>query len=110
VSINDLVKEEANRQVDTAIEDIPADRKKYGSPLGKTILQYKDLSDFLLGYEFGYIIGYIIGVCMLYYNNQVKQSGREGITEEEDRQVTRDIETVIVDRLPEIRQVISRTS
>lgn len=54
--------------------------------------------------------GYIIGVCMLYYNNQVKQSGREGITEEEDRQVTRDIETVIVDRLPEIRQAISRTS
>jgi hypothetical protein len=106
VSINDLVKEEANRQVDSAIEDIPTDRKKYGSSLGKTILQYKDLSDFLLGYEFGYIIG----VCMLYYNNQVKQSGREGITEEEDRQVTRDIETVIVDRLPEIRQAISRTS
>jgi len=51
VSINDLVKEEANRQVDSAIEDIPIDRKKYGSPLGKTILQYKDLSDFLLGYE-----------------------------------------------------------
>ena len=39
--------------------------------------------------------------------NQVKQSGRR-VSEEEARQVTNDISSIIVDRLPEIQQAILR--
>ena len=63
--------------------------------------QYANLIDFLLGYEFGYIIS----ASMRYYKNQV--NGRV-VTEEEDMQIRTDIETIIHDRLPEIRQAMSR--
>ena len=43
-----------------------------------------------------------------YYQNQVEQSGR-GVTKEEVRQATNEISSIIVDRLPEIRQAILRT-
>jgi hypothetical protein len=42
---------------------------------------------------------------MRYYKNQV--NGRV-VTEEEDMQIRTDIETIIHDRLPEIRQAMSR--
>lgn len=101
MSINDLVKEEVHRQIDTAIEGIPFDRITFGSPMRRLRYQYANLIDFLLGYEFGYIIS----ASMRYYKNQV--NGRV-VTKEEDMQIRTDIETIIHDRLPEIRQAMSR--
>ena len=103
MSLNDLVKEEAQRQIDIAIEQIPSDRSRLGTPIAESRFQYKDLSDFLLGFEYGHITG----ICSWYYRNQVEQSGRR-VSEEEARQVTNDISSIIVDRLPEIRQAILR--
>ena len=103
MSINDLVKEEAQRQIDIAIEQIPSDRSRLGTPIAESRFQYKDISDFLLGFEYGHITG----ICSWYYRNQVEQSGRR-VSEEEARQVTNDISSIIVDRLPEIQQAILR--
>jgi hypothetical protein len=100
VSINDLVKEEAQRQIDLAIEEIPSDSIR----LARSRFQYKNLSDFLLGFEYGHITG----MCACYYQNQVEQSGR-GVTKGEVRQATNEISSIIVDRFPEIRQAILRT-
>jgi hypothetical protein len=104
VSINDLVKEEAQRQIDLAIEEIPSDKSRLSTPIARSRFQYKDISDFLLGFEYEHITG----MCACYYQNQVEQSGR-GVTKEEVRQVTNEISSIIVDRLPEIRQAILRT-
>jgi hypothetical protein len=104
VSINDLVKEEAQRQIDLAIEEIPSDRSRLSTPIARSRFQYKNISDFLLGFEYGHITG----MCACYYHNQVEQSGR-GVMKEEVRQVTNEISSIIVDRLPEIRQAILRT-
>jgi hypothetical protein len=104
VSINDLVKEEAQRQIDRAIEEIPSDRSRLSTPIARSRFQYKNISDFLLGFEYGHITG----MCARYYQNQVEQSGR-GVMKEEVRQVTNEISSIIVDRLPEIRQAILRT-
>jgi hypothetical protein len=103
MSINDLVKEEVNRQIDVAIGDIPHDKSRLSTPIAKSRFQYKEISDFLLGYEFGHITG----LCIWYYKEQVVQSGR-GVTEEEIRQMINEINAIIVDRLPEIRQAILR--
>jgi hypothetical protein len=104
VSINDLVKEEAQRQIDLAIEEIPSDRSRLSTPIARSRFQYKNISDFLLGFEYGHITG----MCACYYQDQVEQSGR-GVMKEEVRQVTNEISSIIVDRLPEIRQAILRT-
>ena len=104
MSINDQVKEEVQRQIDIAIEEIPYEKKRWSKSTAKLRLQYKNISDFLLGFEYGHITG----MCACYYQNQVEQSGR-GVTKEEVRQVTNEISSIIVDRLPEIRQAILRT-
>jgi hypothetical protein len=101
VSINDLVKEEAQRQIDLVIEEIPFDASAFSSPIAKARLLYKDIDDFLLGFEYGHISE----ACTWYYRDQVEQTGR-GVTEAE--QVTKDVRSVIQDRLPEIRRSILR--
>ena len=65
MSINDLVKEEAQRQIDLAIEEIPSD----SSRLARSRFQYKNLSDFLLGFEYGHITG----MYACYYHEHSKQ-------------------------------------
>jgi hypothetical protein len=62
VSINDLVKEEAQRQIDLAIEEIPSDRNRLSTPIARSRFQYKNISDFLLGFEYGHITR---DVCVL---------------------------------------------
>ena len=104
MSINDLVKEEAQRQIDLAIEEIPSDSIRLSTPIARSRFQYKDISDFLLRFEYGHITG----MCACYYQNQVEQSGR-GVTKGEVRQATNEISSIIVDRFPEIRQAILRT-
>ncbi len=104
VSINDLVKEEAQRQIDLVIEAIPVDKDRFSTPIGKAILQYENITDFLLGYEYGHVAE----ACALYYKDQVERTGRR-VTEIEMRQVLNDISPVIHDRLPEIRQAILRS-
>jgi hypothetical protein len=103
VSINDLVKEEAQRQIDLVIEAIPVDKDKFSTPIGKAILEFENITDFLLGYEYGHVAE----ACALYYKDQVERTGRR-VTEIEMRQVLNDISPVIHDRLPEIRQAILR--
>jgi hypothetical protein len=103
VSINDLVKEEAQRQIDLAIETLPEHTSKFSTPIAQARLQYENITDFLLGYEYGHMIE----ACTLYYKVQAEQSGRQ-VTEAEMRQVINDISSVILDRLPEIRQAILR--
>jgi hypothetical protein len=49
VSINDQVKEENQRQIDLAIEEIPSDNSRLSTPITRSRFQYKNLSDFLLG-------------------------------------------------------------
>lgn len=103
MSINDLVKEEAQRQIDLVIEEIPFDASAFSTPIAKARLLYKDINDFLLGYEYGHISE----ACTWYYQDQVEQTGRD-VTEAEMRQVTNEVRSVIQDRLPEIRQSILR--
>ena len=55
MSIHDLVREEAQRQIDPVIEAIPVDNDKFSTPIGKAILQYENIRDFLQGYEYGHI-------------------------------------------------------
>ena len=74
------------------------------TPIAKSRFQYKEIFDFLLGFEYGHIIG----TCAWYYKDLVVQRGRE-VTKEEERQVSNEISAIIVNRLPEIRQAILRT-
>ena len=104
MSINDLVREEAQRQIDLVIEAIPIDNDEFSTPIGKAILQYENIRDFLLGYEYGHIAE----ACALYYKDQIERTGRR-VTEIGMRQVLNDISPVIHDRLPEIRQAILRS-
>ena len=103
MSINDLVKEEAQRQIDLAIEEIPSDSSRLVHLIAESRFQYKNLSDFLLGFEYGHITGMCRAITETKSNNL-----EEEYTEEEARQVTNDISSIIVDRLPEIQQAILR--
>jgi hypothetical protein len=67
VSVNDLVKEETQREIYLVIEVIPVDKNKFSTPTEKAILQYENISDFLLGYEYGHVAG----ACILHYKGQV---------------------------------------
>ena len=42
MSINDLVRKEAQRQIDLVIEAIPIDNDKFSTPIGKAKLQYEN--------------------------------------------------------------------
>lgn len=101
MSIENLVKEEINRQIDNAVGAISVDRTTFSSPVKRSRLQYNDFTDFLLGYE----LGYDICASMMYYKNQMY---RRTATKEEDIQIRKDIETIVFNRLSEIRQAILR--
>jgi hypothetical protein len=58
MSINDQVKEEVQRQIDIAVEEIPYEKRRWSKSAAKSRLQYKDISDFLLGFECGRILEY----------------------------------------------------
>jgi hypothetical protein len=60
--------EEAHRQIDLIIEAIPVDKDKFSTPIGKAILQYENITDFLLGYEYGHVAE----ACALSRANQEK--------------------------------------
>ena len=103
MSLNDLVKEEVHRQIDIAIQKLSFNKSRLSTPIAKARFQYENVSDFLLGFEYGPITG----LCIWYYRNQVQQSGRE-VTKGKMKQVSNEIGSIIVDRLPEIRQAILR--
>jgi hypothetical protein len=104
VSINDLVKEEVQRQIDIAIEEIPYEKRRWSKSAAKSRLHYKDISDFLLGFEYGRILE--DGIW--YYRSLVNKRQR-GASGEEAERVTKEINSIILDRVPEIRQTILRT-
>lgn len=48
--------EEVQKQIDKAIEDIPWTTTRLSTRKAKLALQYKDISDFVYGYEYGCVI------------------------------------------------------
>jgi hypothetical protein len=106
VSINDLVKEEINRQIDITIEDIQFEKSKLSTPNARSKFQYDNISDFLLGFTYGNITG----SCTWYFRKQLEKT--PGITQEETEKmaikIAKEMNAIVVDRLPEIRQAMSR--
>jgi hypothetical protein len=63
VSLEELLREEVHKQIDKAIEDIPWTTTRLSTSRAKLALQYKDISDFIYGYEYGCIISNSISYC-----------------------------------------------
>jgi hypothetical protein len=101
VSIQDQVIEEVQRQIDIAIEEIPHEKNRWSKSTVKSRLQYNDINDFLLGFEYGRISE----DGMWYYRSLVNKR-RRGAAGEEAQRVANEINSVILDRVPEIRQAI----
>ena len=101
MSLEELLREEVQKQIDRAIGDIPWATTKLSTSRAKSALQYKDISDFTYGYEYGCIISNSIS----YYQSKATVGLATG---EELRQATKIIISIMSDRLPEIRQAISR--
>ena len=101
MSLGELLREEVQKQIDKAIEDIPWTTTRLSSCKAKLALQYKDISDFIYGYEYGCIISNSIS----YYQSKATAGLATG---GELRQATKIIISIMSDRLPEIRQAISR--
>jgi hypothetical protein len=97
MSISDQVKEEVQRQIDIAIEEIPHEKRRWSKSTTKLRLQYKDISDFRISED---------GIW--YYRSLINKR-RSGAAGEEAEQVTKEINSIIFDRLPEIRQAILKT-
>jgi hypothetical protein len=76
---------------------------EWSTSTAKSRLRYKDISDFLLGYEYGRISE--DGIW--YYRNLVSKR-RTGASGEAER-VAKGINSIIFDRVPEIRQAILKT-
>jgi hypothetical protein len=49
VSLEELLREEVQKQIDKAIEDIPWTTTRLSTSKAKLALQYKDISDFICG-------------------------------------------------------------
>lgn len=62
MSINDLVKEEINRQIDITIEDIQFEKSKLSTPNARSKFQYDNISDFLLGFTYGISQDHALGI------------------------------------------------
>lgn len=56
MSLEELLREEVQKQIDKAIEDIPWTTTRLSTSKAKLALQYKDISDFIYGHEHGCII------------------------------------------------------
>jgi hypothetical protein len=101
MSLEDLLREEVQKLVDIAIENIPWDMTKFSTQKSQSTLQYKDISDFVYGFEYGSIVSDSIS----YYQNKVVGGL---VTKEKLEQAITIINSIISDRVPEIRQAISR--
>lgn len=101
MSLEELLREEVQKQIDKAIEDIPWTTTRLSTSKAKLALQYKDISDFIYGHEHGCIISNSIS----YYQSKATVGLATG---EELRRATKIIISIMSDRLPEIRQAISR--
>jgi hypothetical protein len=104
MGISDQVKEEVQRQIDIAVEEIPYEKRRWSKSTTKLRLQYKDISDFLLGFEYGRILE-----DGIWYYRSLVNKRRRGAAGEEVEQVTKEINSIIFDRLPEIRQALLKT-
>jgi hypothetical protein len=92
----DLLRKETQRYIDSALEDIEND---YGKLVGPNV---GSRLDFVYGYEYGYIVS---GVASYY---RYKILGDKGITVAEAQHLTDVIKDIVLERLPEIRQAITR--
>jgi hypothetical protein len=93
VSLEDLFREEVQKQIDIAFEH---DYSKLTGP------DVRSRWDFVYGYEYGCIITAVAD----YYRYRIV--GNKGTAEEQVKYVADTIKEIILDRLPEIRQSISR--
>jgi hypothetical protein len=100
MSTRDLIIEETQRQIDYVIQAIPEDKRNFSTDFSKEQLQYKELADFLLGYELGYVVG-----KSLEYHNSLHE---ELITWEEQDQRQKDIQTIVAKSIPQIIQTIQK--
>jgi hypothetical protein len=97
MSIEDQLEEEAHKQIDASLENIPHNYIVMGT--GPNV---KSIWDFVCGYEYGCIV---TGVANYY---RFKIRGEIDVPLEEMKYVTSQIKEIVRDRLPEIRQAISR--
>jgi hypothetical protein len=97
MSINDeMLKEEVQRRIDSVLQDIEDDYKAIPGP------NVKSRWDFVYGYEYGSIV---MGVANHYHYAIL---GGKGTTGKELRYLIDRVKGIIQDRLPEIRQAITR--
>ena len=97
MSINDeLLKEEVQRTIDSVLQDIEQDYTAIPGP------NIKSRWDFIYGYEYGSIV---MGAAN-YYHYAIL--GGKGTTKEELKYLVDRIKGIVQDRLPEIRQAITR--
>lgn len=97
MSLNDdLLRKEVQTRIDSTLQDIEEDYKAIPGP------NVKSRWDFIYGYEYGIIV---MGVTN-YYHYEVL--GGKGITKEELKYLVDQIKGIVQDRLPEIRQAITR--
>ena len=88
MSINDQVKEEVQRQIDIAIEEIPYEKKRWSNSTAKLRLQYKNISDFLLALNMGVFRRMVFGITAALINKR-----RSGAAGEEAKRVTKEIDS-----------------
>jgi hypothetical protein len=101
MSLEDLLREEVQKLVDIAIKNIPWDMTKFSTQKAKSTFQFKDISDFVYGFEYGSIVSDSIS----YYQNKIVGGL---VTKEKLEQAITIINSILSDRIPEIRQAISR--
>jgi hypothetical protein len=96
MSLEDLLRDEVQRQIDTALEDIEHDYNTFKDS------NLKSTWEFIYGYEYGCIV---TGTADYY---RFKILGDRGTTLEQAKYATDQIKAIVLDRLPEIRQAITR--
>jgi hypothetical protein len=96
VSLEDLLREEVQKQIDITLKDIEHDYSKLTGP------NVRSRWDFVYGYEYGCIITAVAD----YYRYRIV--GNKGTAEEQGKYVAETIKEIVLDRLPEVRQAISR--
>ena len=95
MSLEDILREEVQRQIDIVLEDIEYDYSQLAGP------NIRSRWDFVYGFE----VGCIQTATADYYRYKI-MSIRS--TKEEARYIADQINAIVTDRLPEIRQAISR--
>jgi hypothetical protein len=99
MSLEDLLKDEVQKQINDALEEIQDD---YSALRGLAGPNVESRWDFIYGYEYGFIV---MGVACYYHNNIM---GSRPVTKEEAKYAADQIKAIVRNRLPEIQHAISK--